>query len=290
MRTYRAGLYGLLAPYLIGAGLLVLVPALTTFVMAFMSYDALSPPVFNGLWNFWEINREPLFPVALRNSAYFILSAVPLRVLGALALALLLNQRRRGVGWYRAAVYLPTVIPDVAYALIWLWIFNPLYGPLNMVLGALGLPQPAWLVQPDSARAAVVIMSCFQIGEGFVVLLAGLQEIPRSYYDSAAVDGAGRLQAFRWITLPMLAPWLVLLTVRDIILSTQSTFTPAFIMTGGDPYYATLYLPLLLYEEAFDRFRFGDGAAMLLVMFVGLGLLLLLVYLVIGRWGYTDDH
>ncbi len=290
MRRYRAGLYALLAPYLLGAGLLVLVPALLTFALAFASYDALSPPVFNGLWNFNEIRREPLFPVALTNSLIIIASAVPLRILGALAVALLLNRRRRGVGWFRAAVYLPTVIPDVAYALIWLWIFNPIYGPLNLALGAVGLPRPAWLVQPDTARLAVVIMSCFQIGEGFVVLLAGLQEVPRSYYDAAAVDGAGRWQTFRWITLPMLAPWLVLLTVRDIILSTQSTFTPAFIMTGGDPYYATLFLPLLLYEEAFDRFRFGDGAAMLLVMFIGLGLLLLLVYLVIGRWGYGDDH
>src|SRR5512140_351602 len=122
LRGYRRGLYVLLAPYLIGAGLLVVLPALLTFGLAFAAYDALSPPLFNGLWNFNEILREPLFPVALRNSAYFIMLAVPLRLLGALGLALLLNLRRPGVGWLRAAVYLPTVIPDVAYALIWLWI------------------------------------------------------------------------------------------------------------------------------------------------------------------------
>jgi multiple sugar transport system permease protein len=287
---YRTELYALLAPYVLGALALIALPALLTVGLAFYEYDALSAPIWRGWWNFQEVFREPLFPVAVRNSLYFIALAVPLRMLGALALALLLHQRRRGVGLYRAAVYLPTIVPDVAYALIWLWIFNPLYGPLAILLPALGLPRIAWLVYPDTARLAIVIMSLFQIGEGFVVLLAALHEVPQDYYHAAAVDGAGPWQMFRFITLPLLAPWLLLLTVRDIILSAQSTFTPAFLMTGGDPYYATLFLPMFIYDEAFDRFRFGDGAAMLLLMFIGLGALLALVYVVVGGWGYGDDH
>jgi multiple sugar transport system permease protein len=280
----------MLAPYLLGALLLVAVPALLTVALAFTEYDALAPPLWRGLWNFNELRRNELVSVAAFNSLLYIALAVPLRLLAALALALLLHGRRRATGLYRAAIYLPTVIPDVAYALIWLWLFNPLYGPINIVLRGLGLPAPIWLAEPTSARLAIVIMALFQIGEGFVVLLAGLQEVPRDYYDAAAVDGAGAWTAFRRITLPLLAPWLVLLTLRDMIMSTQSTFTPAYLMTGGDPYYATLFLPLLIYEESFEGLRFGVGAALMLAMLAGLALLLFLVYRLVGGWGYGDDH
>jgi multiple sugar transport system permease protein len=280
----------LLSPYLVGMIVLVVAPALLSFSLAFTEYDALSAPSWRGLQNFWEIFANPLFWIAIRNSAFFVLLAVPLRLLGALALALLLNHRRRGVGVYRVAVYLPTVIPDVAYALIWLWIFNPIYGPLNVALGAVGLPQPAWLATGSGARLAIVIMSVFQIGEGLVVLLAGRQDIPEDYYQSAALDGGNRWQLFRWITMPLLAPWLLLLTIRDVIMSAQSTFAPAYLMTGGGPYYATLFMPLLIYQEAFDRFRFGHGAALLLLLFVAVGTLLLLLYYLVGGWGYADDY
>jgi multiple sugar transport system permease protein len=290
LASYRAGLYAMLAPYLLGALLLVAVPALLTVALAFTEYDALAPPLWRGLWNFNELRRNELVSVAAFNSLLYIALAVPLRLLAALALALLLHGRRRATGLYRAAIYLPTVIPDVAYALIWLWLFNPLYGPINIVLRGLGLPAPIWLAEPTSARLAIVIMALFQIGEGFVVLLAGLQEVPRDYYDAAAVDGAGAWTAFRRITLPLLAPWLVLLTLRDMIMSTQSTFTPAYLMTGGDPYYATLFLPLLIYEESFEGLRFGVGAALMLAMLAGLALLLFLVYRLVGGWGYGDDH
>jgi multiple sugar transport system permease protein len=279
-----------LTPYLAGTFLLIAAPAMLTFALAFTRYDALSPPVWRGMQNFEEIFNSPLFWTAARNSLAFVAFAVPLRVLGALALALLLRQRQRGVGVYRAAVYLPSVIPNVAYALIWAWIFNPIYGPLNLVLGAVGLPTPAWLARPDTALLAIAIMSAFQIGEGLVVLLAGLQDIPQDYYQSAALDGGTRWQLFRFITLPLLAPWLLLLTLRDIILSAQSTFTPAYLMTGGGPYYATLFMPLLIYQSAFDRFRFGQGAAMMLLLFLSVGLLIALVYLVMRAWGLTDEH
>jgi multiple sugar transport system permease protein len=281
-------LLGMLAPFLIGTLILVALPALLSFGLAFTRYDGLSAPEWHGTLNFREIFADPLFVTAARNSLVFILLAVPLRVLGALALALLLRQRRRGVGVYRAAVYLPTVIPDVAYALAWLWILNPIYGPLNLALRAIGLPAPAWLAQSDTALPAIVIMSAFQIGEGFVLLLAGLQDIPQDYYESAALDGGNHWQLFRYITLPLLAPWLVLLTLRDIILTAQSTFAPAFLMTRGGPYYATLFMPLLVYEEAFDRFRFGHGSTLMLLLFISVGVLLLLVALTVRRLGGVD--
>lgn len=286
----RAALLVMLAPYLIGTAVLVVVPALLSLVIAFTRYDALGAPVWVGLDNFRALGEDSLFWTAVRNSLVFVLLAVPLRVLGALALALLLQRPGRGVGLFRMAVFFPTVVPDVAYALIWLWIFNPVYGPLNLALEALGLPVSPWLAEGNTALLAIVIMAAFQIGEGFVVLLAGLQNVPEEYYQSAALDGARRWQQFRFITLPLLAPWLLLLTLRDVILSAQNTFTPAFLMTGGGPYYATLFLPLRMYQEAFDSFRFGTAAAMMLLLLLGVGLLLLLVYRVVRGWGYSDEQ
>lgn len=286
---WRFGLWAMLLPYLLGTLVLVALPALMSAGLAFTSYDAISAPVFVGFTNFRLLVVDPMVITAFSNSLIFIVLAVPLRILGALALALLLQRPRRGVGGYRAAVYVPTVIPDVAYALIWLWIFNPLFGPVNVALGALGLPAPAWLAEADTARYPFVIMSLFQIGEGFVVLLAALRGLPREYFDAGAVDGAGRWSSFRYLTLPLLLPWLALLTVRDVILSFQYTFTPSFVMTGGDPYYATLFVPLLTFEEAFDRFRFGPGSALMLLVFLASAAIIVGLYLLFRRRGFTPD-
>jgi multiple sugar transport system permease protein len=278
-----------LAPYLIGLAVLITLPALLSVGLAFTTYDGLSAPEWRGLANFRDLAADPLFGIALRNSVLFVALTVPLRVLIALGLALLLNRPRRGVGFYRAAVYVPTIVPSVAYALVWLWIFNPRYGPLNLALAGLGLPTPAWLVDRATALPALALTALFQIGEGFVVVLAGLKAVPDEYHHAAALDGANRAAVLRHITLPLLAPWLLLLTLRDVIGSAQSTFTPALLMTGGGPYYATLFVPLLMYETAFDRFRFGQGAAMMLLLLLVVGALILLTYRAAGGWGYEDE-
>lgn len=279
----------MLLPFLSGVLLLVLVPLLLSVGLAFTSYDGLSAPVWRGGQNFRDLFADELFWIALWNSALFALITVPLRVGGALVLAMLLNRPRRGVGFYRAAIYLPTIVPGVAYALIWLWLLNPLYGPINLLLGAAGLPAPAWLADSRTALPAIALMASFQLGEGFIVALVALQEIPRDYYHGAALDGAGRWQLFRHITLPLIAPWLLLLSIRDIIVSVQNSFAPALLMTDGGPYYATLFLPLLMYETAFDRFRFGMGAAIMVLVFLGVGLLIGLLYLAVGGWGYDEE-
>jgi len=289
MKSWRAGLWAMLLPYLAGTLLLVGLPALMSAVLAFTSYDALTPPVYVGFANFRTLAADPIVGTAISNSLVFILLAVPLRILGALGLAMLLLRPRRGGGGYRAAVYVPTVIPDVAFALIWLWILNPVFGPVNMGLEALGLPTPGWLADPDTARFPFVMMAAFQIGEGFVVMLAALRGLSPEVFDAGAVDGAGRWAAFRYLTLPLLLPWLALLTFRDVVLSFQWTFTPSFVMTGGDPYYATMFLPLLTYEEAFDRFRFGAGSALMLLTFLLSLAIIGGIYLLFRRRGYVAD-
>ncbi len=289
MRTWRAGLWAMLLPYLVGTLLLVGLPALMSGVLAFTTYDALTPPVYVGFANFRLLAADPIVGQALSNSLFFILLAVPLRVAGALGLALLLFRPRRGASGYRAAVYVPTVIPEVAFALIWLWIFNPVFGPVNVALEALGLPTPGWLADADTARYPFVVMAAFAIGEGFVVLLAALRGLSQEVFDASAVDGAGRWSIFRYLTLPLLLPWLALLTARDVVLSFQWTFTPSYVMTGGDPYYATMFLPLVTYEEAFDRFRFGAGSALMLVTFVLSVAIIGAIYLLFRRRGYVAD-
>ena len=264
-----------LAPYVLGTLLLIVLPALVTLFIAFTRYDAVTPPVWAGLENFQRAFSSPLVRSGLRNTLIFVLLAVPLRLLGAFGLALLLQPGGRLFAFFRAAAYLPTIIPEAAYALIWLWIFNPLFGPLNASLGALGLPAPDWLANETTARLAIVLMLSFQIGEGFIVALAGLQNIPRAYYEAAAVDGASRWQMFAHITLPLLTPLLLLLSFRDLIVSLQSTFTPSFMMTYGGPYYATTFAPLLIYELAFDFFDLGLGSAVLVITYLLLGLIVI---------------
>lgn len=288
-KSFRSQTIVLITPYLLGAFLLILLPAGISFYVAFSEYNGVGRPVWIGWQNFQFLSGEPLFWVAMINSLLFIMMAVPLRLLGALAFALFLRRPRRGVGFTRAAVYLPTVIPETAYALIWLWILNPSYGPLNALLRSLGLPAPSWLVDPSWAPLAIVLVTFFQLGEGFVVLLAALRYIPGEVHDAARVDGANRWQIFESITLPLLTPWLVLLSVRDIALSFQSTFTPAYIMTRGGPYYSTLYTPLFTYETAFDGLRFGQAAALMLIVFLLTVLLVVIVYLMFEGWGFDES-
>jgi multiple sugar transport system permease protein len=283
----------MLAPYVLGLAALVFAPAAVTFALALSDYDLVRPPSFAGIDNFRELLHDDVFHTALQNSFVFALVAVPLRLAGALALALLLHRRIAGVGTYRSTAVLPTVIPDVAYGLVWLWLLNPLYGPINLLLGwggesgytPLGYPLPQWLTHPNDARAAIVIMSLFTIGEGFVVLLVARQGLPVELYDLAALEDATAWGIFRRVTLPLMAPILLLLLARDTIFSLQATFVPALVVTeGGPPLYSTTYVPLFVYRNAFEYLRYGYAAAATLVMFALTALVILLQWRIIRRW------
>ena len=267
----------MLAPYLFGLTVLLLIPALVTFGLALTEYDLIRSPRFVGFDNFAELVDDDVFRKALLNSLVFAAIAVPLRLAGALGLALLLHRRMPGVGGYRSSTMLPTVVPDIAYGLLWLWLLNPVYGPINTFLSWhaepnttwLGYPLPQWLTHPNDARAAIILLSVFTIGEGFVLLLVTRQGIPTELYDLAALEDATAFGLFRRVTLPLMAPILVLLLARDTILSLQTTFVPALVVTqGGPPLYSTTYLPLFVYRNAFEYLRYGYAAAATVMMFV----------------------
>jgi multiple sugar transport system permease protein len=282
------GLALMLAPYVLGLTVLIALPAVVTFALALYEYDLIRSPQFIGLDNFRDLVHDEVFRISLRNSLMFILFAVPLRLVGALALALLLHRRYRGVGTYRTAGYLPSVVPDVAYALLWLWIFNPLYGPLNLALQEIGGPTPRWLTDPRAAQWAVIIMSLFTIGEGFLVALATRQTFPRELSELAELESAKPWYVFSRVTLPLMAPTLLLLLFRDTIFSFQANFIPALLVTeGGPPPYATTYLPLFVYQNAFEYLRYGYAAAATLAMFVVTAAIVYVQYRIVRRWRHA---
>jgi multiple sugar transport system permease protein len=278
----------MLAPYVTGLAALIALPALVTFGLALFEYDLIRSPRFLGLDNFRELADDEVFRISLRNSLMFMAFAVPMRLAGALALALLLHRRYRGVGAYRTSAYLPSIVPDVAYALLWLWIFNPLYGPLNLALQSLGGPRPQWLTDPRHAQWAIIVMSLFLIGEGFLVALATRQSLPRELYEIAELENAKPWYVFGRVTLPLMAPTLLLLLFRDTIFSFQATFVPALIVTeGGPPPYATTYLPLFVYQNAFEYLRYGYAAAATLVMFAVTAAIVFVQYRIVRRWRHA---
>ncbi len=284
----------LLAPYVFGIVVLVALPAVVTFALAFTEYDLLRSPSFVGLENFRGLADDDVFGIALKNSLIFAALAVPLRLAAALGLSLLLHRRYTGVGTARSASALPTVIPDIAYGLVWLWLFNPLYGPINLLLKvggdsptttAWGVQPPQWLTHPNDARAAIIIMSLFTIGEAFVVLLVTRQGLPSELFELAALEDATAWGVFRRVTLPLMAPILLLLLARDTIFSLQWTFVPALIVTdGGPPPYATTYVPLFVYKTAFEYLRYGYAAAATLAMFGLTALIVWLQWRIVRRW------
>ncbi len=273
-----------LAPYAVGTLVLVVVPALLTLGYAFTDHTGLTTPRFNGLANLQRLVADPFFAASLRASAIHVALAVPLRLLTAAGLGLLLATPRRGGRWYRALVYLPTVIPDIALALLFLWVLNPLYGPLNQLLGMLGLPQPTWLATTWGARAGVVMMLLFPIGEAFLVVLATRRQVNARLYEAAALDGCSPVQQLRRITLPLIAPVLVLLALRDTVLTLQANFVPAYILTDGGPANATLYLPIYIYDQAFEFLGFGYGAMITVVLLLLTSLIIVAQLLLVRRW------
>ncbi len=267
---YQRGTALLGLPFLLGVLVLVVGPAVLTVGYAFTTYDGLSPATFNGLGTFRDVFADPELHASLRTTGAFLILAVPLRVLGGLLLALLADGRGRVAGATRVSVFAPSVLPDPATALIWLWVINPFYGPLGAVLRLFGQTPGPVLLDPWGARLTIVALSVFALGEGFLVTLAARRELPDVLYDAARVEGARPLARFRRITLPLLAPVLLLLAARDVLMSMQNALVPTLLLTRGGPLDATKTLPLLVYERGFREGDLGEGAA-LAVLTLGLG-------------------
>jgi len=260
--------YLFLAPYLILFGVFTLLPALTGILVSFTHWDIIGSPTFVGLANFQQIFTDPTFLQSVSNTFYFmVLTAVPLVVLG-LALALLLNQHIRGRAIVRTLVYMPQVVMISAVGIIWVWVYDQNWGLLNYYLGKIGIPPTGWLTNVNVAMPALAITTLWwTVGSNMVIYLAGLQDIPEEMYDAAKIDGAGRWQLFRHITLPMLMPvnaFVIPLTV----IACWRVFGQSYVMTQGGPQGRTFVIAQYVYQTAFQNFQMGPASAAAVVLLV----------------------
>ncbi|WP_308408512.1 carbohydrate ABC transporter permease [Streptomyces malaysiensis] len=267
-RTPPLVLAFLLLP-LLAEGLWVFWPALQGFYLALTDWDGVSAPEFIGLGNFGEMVHDEVFRTAAVDTVLWLVLFGGLSALLGLGAALLLQQERRGVGFYRAALFLPVVFSLVATALVWQAIYQP-DGVLNQLLESVGLEslRHAWLADQDTALYAVIVPALWrQVGYVMVLYLAGLKGIDPALYEAARVDGAGGWQRFRYVTLPQLRSVnAVVLSV--IIIDSLRSFDVVWSLTRGGPYHSSELLSTYMYSTAFQSLRLGYGSALAVVIFI----------------------
>jgi multiple sugar transport system permease protein len=261
--------YACILPWLIGFLCFVAGPMVAALVISLMDWSMLSPPEWVGLGNYQRLLQDPLFYTVLFNTAFISFLSVPLQLVLALLIALGLNQKLSGVNVYRTIFYLPSQMPVVASALLWLWVLNPEFGLANALLNALSLPPLGWLFDPNLSKPSIVMITLWGgIGTPLIIFLAGLQGVPESLHEAASIDGASMLQRFRHITLPMLSPIIFFNLIIGIIASFQAYFTLVFITTQGGPANSSMIFILYIYYKAFRDFAMGYAAALAWVLFL----------------------
>lgn len=258
----RLNLYIFLSPWIIGFIIFTLYPIISSFFYSFTDYNIINPPKFIGLQNFKDLMNDDLFFKSIKVTLYYTFLSVPLQLILSLALALLLNQKIPYMGFFRTALYLPSMVSGVVMSLLWLWIFNSEFGLLNYLLSLIGIDGPMWLMDENWAIPALILMSLWLTGSGMVVFLAALQGVPASLHEAAVLDGAGKWQQLKIITLPMISPIILFQFIIGIIDSFQ-TFTQAVVMTrNGGPHYATYFYVFNLYTNAFKNYKIGYASAL----------------------------
>ena len=263
----NATAYLFILPSFLGVLIFIVFPVLFALYMSFQNWDGISAPVFVGIANYLDFLKDPLFWIAMRNTCIYTLVTMPIGVILSMGIALLLNQKVRGLAFFRTAMFIPVVTSGLAIAVIWKWIYDYDNGLINDVLSLLHLGQIPWLSNPAWALTGMCIIGIWQ-GFGFtsIILLAALQNIPESLQEAAAIDGANSLQRFGRVTLPLLAPSLLFVSIISFVGSFQ-VFTQVYYITGGGPDYGTTVLNYLVFQRAFNESRFGSAAALSYVLF-----------------------
>ena len=274
--------------FFIGPGVIGLIcfsfgPMLFSLGISFTSWDVISAKEFVGLENYKNLFQDPLFFKSLKVTLYYTLLSVPLITCIPLLIAVLLNSKVKGISVFRAIFYVPSIVPIVASAAVWMYIYNPMYGLLNSILKALGMHSQNFIFSETGAVPSLAVMALWGAGNTVVIYLAGLQGVSRQLYEAAEIDGAGTLSRFMNITVPMMTPIIFYNFVMAIINSMQ-IFTQAYIMTDGGPANATLFYSLMVYRTAFKQSRMGYSAAMSWVFFVIIAVLTLIVFKSQKKW------
>jgi multiple sugar transport system permease protein len=280
--------YLFISPWLIGFLLFTLVPMAISLWLAFTDFDILGDWDYVGLQNFERMFFQDIrYGRSLRATFSYVIIAVPLRLVFALGIAMLLNTKRRGVYWYRAAFYIPSVIGgSIAVAVMWRQLFGS-SGVINAITASLGLEPVSWLGNPDTAIWTLIILAIWQFGSPMLIFLAGLRQIPQEYYESAEIDGAGYWRKFVGITLPLLTPIIFFNFIMQTIAGFR-VFTQAFIITGGAPLDTTLFYSLYLYNRAFTSFQMGYAAAMAWVLLLIIGVMTFISFRLSKLWVFYE--
>lgn len=282
----RNWLLGMLfiSPWLIGFLLFTVVPLLSSLYYSFTFYDLLRAPRWIGLENYIEIfTRDPEIKNVAYNTLYYVGFSVPLGLITAFLMANLLNTKIVGRSFFRAIFFIPSIIPAVVIAMVWGFLLNTQYGAINSTLTALNLPVIPFLTKPELAKPSLILIHMWAQGTTIVIFLATLQDVPRSLYEAAIVDGANAWQKFWHVTVPMCTPVILYNLIMGLIYGFQD-FTLPYLLTNGGPNRATEFFSLHLYRNAFLFLRMGKASALAWIMFVLIVALTILLFKTSGRW------
>ncbi len=278
-------------PWMIGLAIFTAIPLVLTFYIAQARFQITGAPKWVGLQNYSAIWADPAVWTSAQNTLMFAMISVPIKLVLALCLALLLNRVTMLSGFYRTVFYLPFLMPAVAGSIVFILLLNPVAGPVNMMLQAMGLSPPDWLLDPKAALWTLILLSLWPLGVETLVFLGGLQNIPKDISEAADLDSPRGWHKLVWITIPLITPMILFNLVTGIIYSFQ-VFTQALVIGGttGKPAEATLMYMVVLYRAAFRYFNMGHAAAMATVLFVVVLLLTLLIFRTARSWVYYEGE
>jgi multiple sugar transport system permease protein len=289
-RRETLNFYLCISPWLVGFTLLVFGPMVASLGVSLTRWNLIGTPEFVGFDNYVRMfAKDGRFWQSLFVTVFYTALYVPTELIGGLSIALLMNQKIRGIAVLRTIFYLPAVLSGVAFVVVWMWLLHPDVGLVNAFLALFGIEGPRWLVDPKTALWALWLMSLWGLGRTAVIFLAGLQDVPRDLYESASIDGANEVQQFFAVTLPLITPTIFFNLVLSVI-STFQTFTNAFVATDGGPLDSTLFFVLYLYKQAFENFRMGYASAMAWVLFVIILACTLLLVRSARRWVHYEGE
>jgi len=284
-------LMGLLfvSPWLIGFLIFTLYPVFASAYLSFTDYRVLAAPKWVGFSNYTDLISDHDYFLPSLFDTIFMFLELPIALTIGLALALLLDQKLRGIAFYRTLFYLPSIVPVVSSAVLWMWVLNPEHGLMNAALHSLHIPGPAWLASPTWSKPAMIMMDLWGVGGGMVIYLAALQGVPTPLYEAAALDGANGWQKIWHVTIPQISPVIFFNMIMGVI-GTFQYFTQTFIMTNGGPDNSTLFYAMYLYQNAFQYFRMGTACAMAWMLFIITLIATLVVFKSSARWVYYEGE
>lgn len=269
-------------PWIVGFLLFSIYPLVMSLYYSFTEFNPITQPEWVGLQNYVSLFRDQRFYKSLLNTCFYAFVATPINLAVALLLAVVVSKNFRGRGLVRTVFFLPSVIPMVAATMVWIWMFDPTYGFINNFLKVLGIEGPAWLINPATTKWSLVMMGMWSTGTTMLVCLAALQDVPRSYYESAELDGANAVQQFLFITLPCVAHVIVYQAILSLINAFQY-FTQVYVITtasggntsgaSGGPENSILMYPLYLFHNAFVYQKMGKASAMAWILLIIVGIL-----------------